>query len=61
MGDALGIAHFVLKRVGQGGALGGAILLNLKAQVGQVGHFVRRVCIREIPHLKSLVGREGYG
>lgn len=42
---------FVLKRVGQGGALGGAeggaILLNLKAQVGQVGHFVRRVCIRE--------------
>ena len=58
VGAALGIAHFVLKLVGQGGALGvaegGAIMLNLKAQVGQVGHFVRRVCIREISHLKWL-------
>jgi hypothetical protein len=56
VGDALGIAHFVLKRVGQGGALGGAegwaILLNLKAQVGQVGHCVRRVSIQENFHLK---------
>jgi len=52
VGDALGIAHFVLKRVGQGGALGGAeggaILVNLKAQVGQVGYSVRRICIQEI-------------
>lgn len=38
----------------RGGAEGGAILLNLKAQVGQVGHFVRRVFIRENFHLKWL-------
>jgi hypothetical protein len=31
----------------QGGAEGGASLLIRKVKVGQVGHFVRKVCVRK--------------
>jgi hypothetical protein len=59
VGDALRIAHFRAEAGEQGGALGGAeggaIMLNLKAQVEQVGHFVRRVCIREISSSRWLI------
>jgi hypothetical protein len=30
-------------------------MLNLKAQVGQVGYFVSKVCRRDISHLKWLI------
>jgi hypothetical protein len=36
------------RRRALGGAEGGAILLNLKTQVEQVGHSVRRVYLPEI-------------